>query len=156
MSEITVTVVGSTSGSSLVTGGETVSVLLPTGSAGADAKQVEFQSSESHLQWRRVGETSWNNLVALSSILGPPNTLSIGTVTAGATAAATITGSSPSQTLSLVLPARQPEFQSNGTFLQWRLVGDTAWNNLVAQSALVGPRGPSGGGVRIGTVLAIS
>jgi hypothetical protein len=156
MSQITVTVLGSTSGSSLVTGGETVSVLLPTGVAGADAKQVEFQSSESHLQWRRVGETSWSNLVTLSSILGPPNVLSIGTVTAGPTAAATITGSSPSQALSLVLPARQPEFQSTGTYLQWRLVGDTAWNNLVPVSSIVGPQGPSGGGVRIGTVLALS
>jgi type II secretory pathway component PulK len=156
MSEITVTVLGSTSGSSLVTGGETVSVLLPTGPAGADAKQVEFQSTATFLQWRREGETAWNSLVPLSSILGPPNVLSIGTVTAGPTAAATITGTSPSQMLSLVLPARQPEFQSNGDFLQWRLVGDTAWNNLVAQSSLVGPRGPSGGGVRIGTVLALS
>ena len=156
MNEITVTVLGSTSGSSLVTGGETVSVLFPAGVPGADAKQVEFQSADSFLQWRRVGETSWSNLVSLTSILGPPNVLSIGTVTAGATAAATITGSSPSQTLSLVLPARQPEFQSSGTYLQWRLVGDTAWNNLVAQSAIAGPRGPSGGGVRIGTVLALS
>jgi hypothetical protein len=35
---------------------------------------------------------------------GPANTLSIGTVTGGATAAASITGDSPNQTLSLVLP----------------------------------------------------
>jgi hypothetical protein len=35
---------------------------------------------------------------------GPANTLSIGTVSSGATAAATITGASPSQTLNLVLP----------------------------------------------------
>lgn len=35
---------------------------------------------------------------------GPANTLSIGTVTSGATADATITGTSPNQTLNLVLP----------------------------------------------------
>ena len=35
---------------------------------------------------------------------GPANTLSIGTVTGGATAAASITGDAPNQTLSLVLP----------------------------------------------------
>lgn len=35
---------------------------------------------------------------------GPANTLSIGTVTAGDTASANITGTSPSQVLNLVLP----------------------------------------------------
>lgn len=35
---------------------------------------------------------------------GPANTLSIGTVTSGTTASATITGTSPNQTLNLVLP----------------------------------------------------
>jgi len=35
---------------------------------------------------------------------GPSNNLAIGAVTNGATAAATITGSSPNQTLNLVLP----------------------------------------------------
>lgn len=35
---------------------------------------------------------------------GPPNTLSIGTVTAGATASAQITGAAPAQTLNLTLP----------------------------------------------------
>ena len=35
---------------------------------------------------------------------GTPNTLTIGTVTSGATASASITGESPSQVLNLVLP----------------------------------------------------
>lgn len=39
---------------------------------------------------------------------GPANTLSIGTVTSGATADATITGTSPNQTLNLVLPKGDP------------------------------------------------
>lgn len=39
---------------------------------------------------------------------GPPNTLDIGTVTDGDTAAATITGLSPNQTLNLVLPRGEP------------------------------------------------
>ena len=50
---------------------------------------------------------SWNGeaweLVG-SGIAGPANSLSIGTVSTGATASATITGSAPSQVLSLVLP----------------------------------------------------
>lgn len=39
-----------------------------------------------------------------STVPGPANTLTIGTVTSGSTASATITGTSPSQTLDLVLP----------------------------------------------------
>jgi hypothetical protein len=39
---------------------------------------------------------------------GPANTLSIGTVEAGEEAAATITGTAPSQTLNLVLPQGEP------------------------------------------------
>ena len=39
-----------------------------------------------------------------ASAVGPANTLSIGTVSAGTTAAATITGDSPNQTLNLTLP----------------------------------------------------
>ena len=44
---------------------------------------------------------------------GPSNILSIGTVTGGATASATITGTSPSQVLNLVLPKGDPG--TNGT-----------------------------------------
>lgn len=39
---------------------------------------------------------------------GPPNVLSIGTVTGGPTAAATVTGTAPAQTLNLVLPKGDP------------------------------------------------
>ena len=44
---------------------------------------------------------------------GPPNVLTIGTVVGGATASATITGTSPSQVLNLVLPKGDPG--TNGT-----------------------------------------
>ena len=46
-------------------------------------------------------------------VAGPSNVLSIGTVTGGATASATITGTSPSQVLNLVLPKGDPG--TNGT-----------------------------------------
>lgn len=126
-------------------------------STAGESKPVELRANATHVQWRREGQPAgWNDLVPLTSLSGPPNVLSIGTVVGGPTAAATITGSSPSQTLSLVLPARQPEFRSTGSYLQWRLVGDTEWNNLVPISSIVGPAGASGSGVRIGTVLALT
>lgn len=36
---------------------------------------------------------------------------------------------------------REVEIQNNGTFIQWRYVGDAVWQNLVALSTLVGPAG---------------
>jgi hypothetical protein len=152
MSAINITVAGSGTAGVSVSGGDSVNVnvgdLLPL--------PAELRANATHVQWKLVASSSWTDLVPLTSLLGPPNTLSIGTVAVGPTAAVSITGSAPSQTLSLVLPALRPEFQSTGSYLQWRLVGDTAWNNLVPISSIVGPMGPSGSGVRIGTVLALS
>lgn len=45
---------------------------------------------------------------AASTVPGPANSLVIGTVTGGATAGASITGTAPAQTLSLVLPKGDP------------------------------------------------
>lgn len=85
---------------------------------------------------------------------GPANTLTIGTVTGGAIAAATITGTAPNQTLSLTLPkgdagengsdGREVQLQTSATHLQWRYVGETAWTNLVALSEITGPQGIPG------------
>ena len=33
------------------------------------------------------------------------------------------------------------EIQNNGTYIQWRVVGDTTWNNIVALSVLTGTNG---------------
>jgi hypothetical protein len=50
------------------------------------------------------GDTGAQGLTGSVGPVGPANTLSIGTVITGVTASATITGTAPSQTLSLVLP----------------------------------------------------
>jgi len=41
-----------------------------TGDTGADGKEVELQASDTHVQWRYVGGSTWTNLVALSEIAG--------------------------------------------------------------------------------------
>lgn len=51
-----------------------------------------------------VGKTGARGPQGIQGNAGPPNTLAIGTVTSGATASATITGTSPNQTLNLVIP----------------------------------------------------
>ena len=40
--------------------------------------------------------------------------------------------------------AREAEFQSSGGYLQWRLVGDADWKNLVPLSDITGPAGSDG------------
>jgi len=124
MSEISVTVVGSTSINPTVGNGDTVNVsIASTGERGPSGS---------------------------SGAAGPANTLTIGTVSQG-TAAATITGTSPNQVLNLVLPkgdsatpATNIELQATGTHIQWRLVGASTWTNLVALSAITGPTGSTG------------
>ena len=40
------------------------------GAAGADGREVEIQATSTYIQWRYAGETTWNSLVALSSLKG--------------------------------------------------------------------------------------
>ena len=42
-----------------------------TGAAGTNGKEIELQKSETHIQWRYVGDPDWKDLVALADITGP-------------------------------------------------------------------------------------
>ncbi|MBE5758359.1 MAG: hypothetical protein E7345_05520 [Clostridiales bacterium] len=42
----------------------------PQGEQGVNGKQVEFNVSSTHIQWRYVGDTTWNNLVELEDLDG--------------------------------------------------------------------------------------
>jgi len=37
---------------------------------GTDGKEIELQKTATHIQWRYVGDVTWNNLVALTDIKG--------------------------------------------------------------------------------------
>lgn len=63
-----------------------------------------------------TGEISTVTLTADSpGVAGPPNILSIGTVTLGPSASASITGTSPAQILNLVIPAVSRHVHTQGT-----------------------------------------
>ena len=47
---------------------EDFKMLLPAGGGGAP---IQLRVTETHIQWRAVGETDWADLVALSEITGP-------------------------------------------------------------------------------------
>ena len=73
------------------------------------------------------GETGATGATGATGPAGPANTLTIGTVTKGTDAAATITGSAPNQTLNLVLPK-----------------GDKGDKGATGETGATGPQGPQG------------
>lgn len=41
------------------------------GADGADGRSTEFNVSDTHLQWRYIGESTWRNMISLSMLTGP-------------------------------------------------------------------------------------
>lgn len=92
-------------------------ITLPsTGGSGSNAREIELQASTDYIQWRYVGDGTWNNLVPLSDLKGvkgdkgdigtTPN-LQIGTVetlASGSSATASITGTAENPLLNLGIP----------------------------------------------------
>ncbi len=103
------------------------------GVAGVDGREVEFQTTETHIQWRYKTEDNsdtWKNLVALSELKGEDgqNGLNGTNGTNG-------------------VDGREVEFQTTDTHIQWRYETDDnsdTWKNLVELSALKGEKGDTG------------
>lgn len=99
-----------------VTGATTWNNLIATSAlVGSPGPAIELQVNGGFIQWRVTGATTWNNLIAISALVGPANSLSIGNVTSGSPAAATITGTAPSQVLNLTIPGYSPQSPSSRT-----------------------------------------
>ena len=87
-----------------------------TSGAGANGREVQFQKSATHVQWRYVGDLAWTDLVALADF------------------AAGADGSD----------GREVQFQKSATHIQWQYVGDLTWTDLVALDDLKGADGNDG------------
>jgi hypothetical protein len=70
---------------------------------------------ESALGNLSVNSSTVDIVVSDPGVAGPPNTLTIGTVTTGETASASITGTSPNQVLNLVYPKASRHVHTQGT-----------------------------------------
>lgn len=90
------------------------------GTDGINAKNIEVQRAETHIQWRYEGD-EWQDLVAIADITGP-------TGQKGADGA----------------NGKTPEFRVSENTLQWRYVGDKIWLNLYDLSVLKGLDGKDG------------
>jgi hypothetical protein len=101
------------------------------GTNGDDGRDVELQTSATHIQWRYVGDASWTNLVALADIKGDqgnPGTPG----TNGTNGTIGVDGDD----------GREVELQTSATHVQWRYAGDVSWTNLVALADIKGDPGP--------------
>ena len=78
----------------------------PQGDAGP---AIELQVNATHIQWRVVGDPTWIDLIALSSITGADGA-----------------------------DGREVELRVSSNILQWRYVGDASWTNLIDLATLVG------------------
>ena len=90
------------------------------GKDGMNAKNIEVQRAETHIQWRYEGG-EWQNLVAIADIEGP----------AGQNGTDGANG-------------KTPEFRVSENTLQWRYAGDEIWLNLYDLSVLKGADGKDG------------
>ncbi len=79
---------------------------------GAKGDNIELQRTSTYIQWRVVGDTAWQNLIAVADLKGDPGN-----------------------------DGKSVELQKSSTYVQWRKVGDTDWINLIALADLVGANG---------------
>ena len=91
---------------------------------GQDGREVEFQKSDSHIQWRYVGQAEWTNLVALADIKGED-------------------GYTPQKGIDYDdgEDGREVEIQKSATHIQWRYEGDSSWIDLISLTDLKGEDG---------------
>lgn len=76
---------------------------------------VQLTVDDGAIKWKQSNEMYWEVLVSLDDLKGPANSLSVGTVTTGSPAAATITGDAPEQVLNLTLPKADANALTMGT-----------------------------------------
>ncbi|MBQ9768056.1 MAG: InlB B-repeat-containing protein, partial [Lachnospiraceae bacterium] len=61
---------GTTTYTITYTDGTVESFAITDGTDGTDGREVEFNVSATHIQWRYVGDSTWNDLVALEDLKG--------------------------------------------------------------------------------------
>jgi len=128
------------------------------GQDGIDGRTVDFQVTETHIQWRYLDESEWQNLITLSTLQGPQGEQGpIGPEgpagPAGRSGSRGATGSTGPQG-----PAgrdgadgRGIEFSYESGLTRWRYIGDATWNNLFSYTTESGISLTPGPGVEMQT-----
>ena len=85
------------------------------GIQGIAGREVVFQTSETHIQWKYADEVIWNDLISLAEITGAQG-----------------------------IAGREVQIQSDETYIQWKYADEVEWNNIVLLETLRGPQGIQG------------
>lgn len=107
------------------------------GTDGTDGREVELQKNDNYIQWRYVGDTDWNNLIPISDLKGDKGDQG----EQGIQGIQGIAGEN----------GKEIELQSTTTYIQWRYVGETTWNDLLPLSSIKGDKGDSALTFSVGT-----
>ncbi|MDR1027352.1 MAG: collagen-like protein [Rickettsiales bacterium] len=108
------------------------------GADGADGREILLTNDGTNIKWQYDGDANWNNLVAVADLVGA----------AGAPGAEGQPGTpgAPGQDGAAGADGKNIQLQVAAGYIQWRNVGDAAWNNLVALTDITGPQGEAGDG----------
>lgn len=106
------------------------SIRGPEGLPGTNGKEVSLRVANGYIQWQYVGDASWIDLVALSTLAGANGQ-------DGADGLDGIDGVDGTDGKDVV-------FQVADGYIQWQYTGDTAWANLIDIVALTGTDGQDG------------
>lgn len=99
----------------------------PAGPAGADGRDIIIRNDGTYLQWQYDGDVVWTNLVALSSLQGADGINGLDGID-GADGADGAAGTNGREV--------EMRFDSVSGYVQWRLVGDELWLNLIDVATL--------------------
>ena len=97
------------------------------GPAGTDGREVSLKVADGYIQWQYQGDTSWSNLIELTTLVGPKGE-------DGLHGENGLNG----------IDGREVLFQITSGYIQWKYTGDTSWSNLIELTTLVGPKGEDG------------
>lgn len=113
------------------------------GDNGQDGRDPELHRSETHLQWRYVGDEQWNNLLDLQDIKGKDGRNGID----GLNGKAGTNGKDGKDGHD----GREVELIADSEWIRWRYVGESGWIDLVPLELLKGKDGRDGrDGRRVG------
>ncbi len=90
-----------------------------TGPAGADGRDIVIRNDGTYLQWQYAGDTAWTNLVSLASLRGADGTNGLDGTNG-------VDGADGQNGREIEM-----RFDSVSGYVQWRLIGDESWQNLV-------------------------
>ena len=96
---------------------------------GSDGRDVLFQVSEGYIQWQYTGDTTWTNLVSLSTLKGSDGV-------DGTNGTDGVDGTNGTNGVD-GSDGRDVLFQVSDGYIQWQYSGDTSWTNLISLETLL-------------------